>query len=369
MPIVKRGRKWLATVHYRGERFRRTFDYEADAESWESQTKLNLKHGKPIDMGEETSAQTRGVNMERLRNEALERHWAGAKSAKTASINTRSVCEYLGWDMPVTMVTTRRVEDMILKMAQDGNSDATINRKLSALSTMLKYGMKHGYLSSLPDMSRKKEPEHRIRWVTDEEEAELLAYFRHVGEDDMADFVALALDTGVRRGELLKLEARDVTNGKVHLWDTKNGRSRAVPVTNRASAILGKRLNRVEKPDSKLFGDWTKDSIRYHWDRARNHMGLMRDPQFGIHVLRHTFCSRLAQRGVPMPVIKELAGHSSIVTTQRYVHMSPDNLRDAIGVLNSSTGLKSTDSPHASECGVDGGVAHEEYGKGYQNVI
>ncbi|GGX91328.1 integrase [Litchfieldella qijiaojingensis] len=367
MPIAKRGRKYQVTVHHRGERFRRSFDVYADAEAWESQTKHNLKYGKPVDMGDEGPTQTRGVTMAQLREETLTHHWAGAKSKKTSEMNSASVCEALGWDLPVISVTTRRVENMVIKLSEAGNSDATINRKLSALSTMLKYGQKHGYVQQLPDMSRKREPEHRIRWVTPEEEAEALAYFEHVGQEDMADFMCLALDTGFRRSELLRLQARDVSDGKVFIWESKSGRARSVPLTRRASAILGKRLNRIEKPTDRLFTGWTKDMIRYHWDRARHHMGLMGDPQFGIHVLRHTFCSRLAQRGVPIPAIKELAGHSSIVTTQRYVHMSPDNLRNAIGVLDEGTGLKSTETPHASDRGVDRGVAQNISTNGNKN--
>lgn len=367
MPIVKRGRKFQVTVHHRGERYRRSFDVYADAETWESQTKLDLKHGRPVDMGEDAPEQTKGVTLSRLRDEALRHHWAGTKGYNTASKNSLSCVELLGADLPVTQVTTRRVEDMVIKMADAGNSDSTINRKLSALSTMLKYGMKHGYLSKLPDMSRKREPEHRIRWLTDNEEAEALAYFEHVGNEDMADFTKLALDTGFRRGEMLRLQARDVADGKVFIWESKARKPRSVPLTRRATAILGKRINRTEHPTDLLFEGWTPDMIRYHWDRARHHMGLMSDPQMGIHVLRHTFCSRLAQRGVPMAAIKELAGHSSIVTTQRYVHMAPDNLRDAIGVLETDTRLKSTGTPHATPCGANSGVVHERINSGYQN--
>lgn len=67
-----------------------------------------------------------------------------------------------------------------------------------------------------------------------------------------------------------------------------------------------------------------------------------------------------------MPVIKELAGHSSIVTTQRYVHMSPDNLKDAISALEKDSGLQSADRGTVASCGAERGVAHDVANSGYQ---
>jgi site-specific recombinase XerD len=53
----------------------------------------------------------------------------------------------------------------------------------------------------------------------------------------------------------------------------------------------------------------------------------------GIHILRHTFCSRLAMRGAPAMAIKELAGHADLSTTQRYMHLSPAAKDQAIRLL------------------------------------
>jgi site-specific recombinase XerD len=54
----------------------------------------------------------------------------------------------------------------------------------------------------------------------------------------------------------------------------------------------------------------------------------------GIHILRHTFCSHLSMRGAPARAIQELAGHSDLGTTQRYMHLSPAALEAAIGLLD-----------------------------------
>jgi site-specific recombinase XerD len=54
----------------------------------------------------------------------------------------------------------------------------------------------------------------------------------------------------------------------------------------------------------------------------------------GVHVLRHTFCSHLAMRGAPARAIQELAGHQDLATTQRYMHVSPAAIDDAIRLLD-----------------------------------
>jgi site-specific recombinase XerD len=53
----------------------------------------------------------------------------------------------------------------------------------------------------------------------------------------------------------------------------------------------------------------------------------------GVHILRHTFCSHLAMRGAPARAIQDLAGHQDLLTTQRYMHLSPAAIESAIRLL------------------------------------
>ena len=60
--------------------------------------------------------------------------------------------------------------------------------------------------------------------------------------------------------------------------------------------------------------------------------------RYGVHILRHSFCSRLAMRGAPARSIQELAGHANLLTTQRYMHLSPAAKESAIRLLDRSDG-------------------------------
>ncbi len=84
----------------------------------------------------------------------------------------------------------------------------------------------------------------------------------------------------------------------------------------------------------RLFPLATNDWMHNAWMRVRFLMGMDGDPQFVPHMLRHTCATRLAQRGVSMPVIKEWMGHTTIITTSRYTHFAPSDLQGAAALLS-----------------------------------
>ena len=88
-----------------------------------------------------------------------------------------------------------------------------------------------------------------------------------------------------------------------------------------------------ERPFSQL----TFNRVQYIWSMIRKETKVT-DPEFTIHSLRHTFASRLVQKGVPLYTVQKLLGHTDIRTTQRYAHLAPDNLKQAIEKLNDHFG-------------------------------
>jgi len=77
-------------------------------------------------------------------------------------------------------------------------------------------------------------------------------------------------------------------------------------------------------------------SIRNMLARAQRRANL--EPNGGIHILRHTFCSHLAIAGVPAKAIQELAGHADLKTTMGYMHLSPGNRSAAVAALSAFYG-------------------------------
>jgi site-specific recombinase XerD len=103
----------------------------------------------------------------------------------------------------------------------------------------------------------------------------------------------------------------------VHVWDTKNGQSRVIPLTRRADDALEGWL------ESKPL---TKDQIESRWRTMRRHLGYTSDRQFVIHTLRHTCCTRLIRAGMEIRRVMMWMGHKDINTTLRYTHLCPSDL-------------------------------------------
>lgn len=348
MPVVKRGSSYQATINHQGTRYRRQFNSDSEARAWEMEGKAALLRGNTPVMSDKASSGSQMTLMDLL-SETYNRHWKGAKAAHTAVTNARTCVTTLG-NLPVAHVSSDAIDAAIDLWKAGGSSNGTINRRLSALSKMLHHAHDRGYIQSLPKLTRAKEHQGRVRFLTAEEEQSVLGYLRLICREDMRDLVTVAMDTGMRRGELLRLKWEDVDNNTIRVWETKNGKPRSIPMTKRVAVILKLRFNSNPQQDMlrRLVFPLTEDAVRVTWDRVRAFMGFSDDPHFVFHMLRHTFISRLVQRGVSLRVVADLAGHTSITTTMRYAHLAPQNLTDAINLL---------EMPHATGCG---GEAHSD---------
>lgn len=325
MPIAPRGNSYQATVNHQGQRHRKMFRTRAEAEAWELTTKAALMKGEPVQ--ETSDGDDKPLTLETLLDLTYKRFWRGLSSETTALRNARKCIDALGPRLAPSAVTSQRIDDMIFAFEAEGISDSTINRRLAALSKMLTFALDRGYIARKPKIERKKEPQHRIRYITEEEERELLTYLDHIGQPQMRDLCILGIDTGLRVGELLRIERRDVQDGVLSVWRTKNGKARSVPLTTRCRAILEGDF------EGKLFDGFSHSKVNHYWNLCRRHLGMRGDTQFVPHAMRHTFCSRLVQRGVDIVSVSKLAGHSSIVVTMRYAHLAPDSLTNAIQKL------------------------------------
>src|SRR5262249_14991862 len=127
-----------------------------------------------------------------------------------------------------------------------------------------------------------------------------------------------------------------------HVTTPKGGRLRYVPLTARLAAALREhrhlRSSRVLCRDDGV--QLTRQQVQYRVKRAARRANV-RD---GVHVLRHSFCSHLAMRGAPARAIQELAGHSELSMTQRYMHLSPAALDAAIRLLDGRGNIVATEA-------------------------
>lgn len=148
--------------------------------------------------------------------------------------------------------------------------------------------------------------------------------------------VIILASTGLRRAELFHLRWKDVDfkNRNLRVWPysgftPKGKRPRSIPISDRLLEVLIP-LSKGSKPSDMVFRPYKNMNTLYiYFKRLVEGLGY----KGSLHSLRHSFASHMAMAGVPIPVIKELLGHSDITTTMIYAHLSPSTYRDAISKL------------------------------------
>jgi integrase len=214
------------------------------------------------------------------------------------------------------------------KLRENGNSNATINRKFAALRKLLRKAHKMGDIHSLPEFRRERERAGRIRFLDEAEEALLFSRIRERSEDCYRLSVFL-VDTGARLGEAQKLRWPDIDGQRVTFWVTKSGRSRSVPLTRRARAAVENRNNGSRGPFCHIAGH----RYRAVWNDAKAEIGLSADKDLVPHVLRHTCASRLVKGGIDIRRVQMWLGHQTLTMTMRYAHLATHDLDSCVAVL------------------------------------
>ena len=280
-----------------------------------------------------------------------EHEWSDTKSCRQLNQNAIIVGKALGLDRDIGTVNVFEINEMITEFRQRGNTNSTINRKLAALSKLFTTAIDLELITKKPRIRKLREKANNIRWYTDEELKAIEEFLAPTGDWRLnperfqdkeesalyfAHLVRFLADTGLRLGEAERLRWDDIFDNSpfVTVWESKNGKPRSVPLTKAAKNALDSLAAHPELSPGKGPFDRSRTHHQNCWKVVREHMGWLEDKQAVMHTLRHTFISRLVQKGVNLVTIKELAGHKSIDVTMRYAHLAPDNLQSAIDQLN-----------------------------------
>lgn len=250
--------------------------------------------------------------------------WRGLSWDNHAQGHLIRIAEVIG-HRPLRELRMTDLDDLVFALEDSGRGKATIDHHLSVLRKLLRWCEDRGYLEKMPRFPWQNTQENKRRSrrkaIDRATEEKLIAYMREHGQHDIADLIAVAADTGCRRGELLS-DFR-VEGGFLHLdaEHTKTAWPRSVPLTPRAAEIL-KRAG---------LKTCTAGRVRWWWEKAVKDLGLPKGTVF--HALRHACGTRLIEAEVNLRVVQEYLGHKSIATTIGYTHPSRVTLAEAAKAL------------------------------------
>ena len=271
-------------------------------------------------------------------------------------------------DQPLQAFNPFMVEGMRQRWKKAGMLPRSINRDIQRLQSVLARAVEWGVLDRHPLVGlkpMKADKTGRVRFLTGQEEAALRKALADREErlrqarvrfntwriarakkplperegdllDHLRPLVLVALNTGLRRGELLGLTWSAVNFSAKLLTVTaataKSGHTRRVPLNTEALATITAWHERQGKPKAEALVFPGHDGeqmtrIDTAWGTLMKTAGLK---NFRLHDCRHHFASRLVQAGVDLYTVKELLGHSEVAMTERYSHLAPDNLRLAV---------------------------------------
>ena len=140
----------------------------------------------------------------------------------------------------------------------------------------------------------------------------------------MKAFITLAIETAMRRGEIVNLQRSWIKGRVAYLPDTKNGTPRAVPLSTTAIAAINTLPLRL---DGKLF-EYKEDHYSKAFLRACRQAGI---EDIHVHDLRHEATSRLFEKGLDVMQVKSITGHKSLQMLSRYTHLKADDLAGLLG--------------------------------------
>jgi integrase len=232
------------------------------------------------------------------------------------------------WDVPVTEITEERLQAAWQKFRDNGNSEATVNRKKSAVNVLLRLAVRRGHIPKVPEgLSRKAELGGRISYLKEHEVEQLFEALDYLGEVQLYHFCNILLDTGARVSEALAVTPRDIYRGSVELNTLKGGEYRRIELTEHA-----------EKGFKHMFdtnwGGVNQSRLNTFWNtKLRPFLRREDDTDFVPHILRHTCCTRLILGGMDLMKVKYWMGHKSVATTQRYIHMDENAARGGASIL------------------------------------
>jgi integrase len=242
-------------------------------------------------------------------------------------------------DIPLRRFNTAIVDQLQTDLINRGYKPASNNKVVNVLKHMFNKAVEwdmttEDVLKRIRKVKPLRDDGKRLRYLSIEEAQAL------VNSCDMhlKPIVITALNTGMRRGEILSLQWEkniDLKHGYILLDKTKNGERREIPINETLRGVLQNITRRLDVP--YVFFDYSTGNayqdVKRSFKTALERVGIH---DFHFHDLRHTFASHLVMAGVDLTTVSKLLGHKSLAMTLRYSHLSEGHLNNAVNILDNA---------------------------------
>jgi integrase len=325
--IQKRGSVYRARITREGKStLSATFPTKAEALAWDSEIRAKIRLGIYQDEGE--LKLIRKSNFEEAANHYIKTHSIYKKSSYSEIGIIRILIKRWA-TLDVAELNKSLVIDLRDELLSLGRAGSTVNHYFNAISKIYQMLVEEwGLPITNPIKGLKRVPCNKGRSVRVNQDIEslLLAGCQAIETPLLASVIKFAIQTGMRRGEIMGLTWADIdiANRKAYLHKTKNGEARQVPLTLRAIELL----RVLPKTEGKVF-PMTFDCLRSQFKRLKSHLkqscdGFGANPfnDLRFHDFRHEALSRLSDAGLNLIELSHISGHKTLAMLKRYTHPS-----------------------------------------------
>lgn len=321
-----RSNKWQARVSRKGQQaLVKTFHSKEDAQKWARSIEVQWDKG---------SFTNQSLAERTTFKELIERYMAEVtptlRGAKPDLIRLAAISRKPITKLNLLALTPQRISEYRDQRLKEV-APATVIRELAYFSSIINHARREWDINiSNPVLMVKKPsgPQGRSRTLDGAELEKLLEQLKPIGRKSiwMAPLVQLAIETAMRRGELLSLrwEHMDLAHRTAHIELTKNGEARTVPLSSKAVEIL---LKLPRSIDGRVF-PVTHEVVSQAFNRARKRAGI---ENIRFHDLRRTAITRLAEKLPNVVELSAVSGHKSLAMLKRYYHPNPQQLALKLG--------------------------------------
>lgn len=231
--------------------------------------------------------------------------------------------KYLG-GLPLAEISRDKIDAIIKARLVDKVANGTVNRTLAVIRAVLrKAALEWEWMNRYPKIRLLPEPRRRVRWLTTEEAARLIAELPM----HLAEMMCFTLETGLRQANVTGLQWSQVDMMRRCAWihpdQAKARKAIAVPLSTGALDLLQERVGKHPEHVFSYRGKCITQVNTKAWHNALQRAGI---ENFRWHDLRHTWASWHVQAGTPLHALQELGAWESVEMVRRYAHLSSEHL-------------------------------------------
>lgn len=240
----------------------------------------------------------------------------------------RKLIDIVG-DKKIAVLSEKDFDRFVNSCLAARNRKRSVNVYLRHLRVAMNKAMRLGYVLKNPlvgyDFPEEEMPP--TRFLVPKEIEKLISLMEEDGEIELRNFVLFSIFSGMRRNEIVELEAKDVRKelGIIHVRRSKTKKERFLPI----SPELREVLNSIDLPQvGRIFMRYRHPDTYTH--KVKEYLVKAGFKEFRLHDLRHTFASLMSMSGASQKELMELLGHSDARTTFRYTHLAMDHLKEVV---------------------------------------